>query len=359
MADFFKFTWRCIKHAWRGCWTKANELASVLGGAILFAILFFLRNWLRTMNLINAPTTLWGTAGFAVALAIASVILAFLVIFLGRLVLAPTRLYWEQHRRADSLETDLLAMKANPDDGPNWSIHELFTHADPNFLSRTDEGVGDRWDEVGNDIRDQAALGRLRIWGRTMPRGVDSVLGQRTTLQLIEPSYWTTAFLTYSFFDDTAGDVPHTYLEVGRNGVEYTDLQVNRAEVLKLWPGEPDDLAESYANIRVANSSAVIVLFNGRERTKLIGLLSSNKLTTWSRLSASTGSDLVPVEGKIWNTHKFMFIPKDEGPGTINQTYLRPRGTYNSTHYDVCLNYAQLKRAWPHLQIRRTACDIR
>ena len=182
MADFFKFTWRCIKHAWRGCWTKANELASVLGGAILFAILFFLRNWLRTMNLINAPTTLWGTAGFAVALAIASVILAFLVIFLGRLVLAPTRLYWEQHRRADSLETDLLAMKANQDDGPNWSIHELFTLADPNFLSRTDEGVGDRWDEVGNDIRDQAALGRLRIWGRTMPRGVDSVLGQRTTL---------------------------------------------------------------------------------------------------------------------------------------------------------------------------------
>jgi hypothetical protein len=62
------------------------------------------------------------------------------------------------------------------------------------------------------------------------------MLGEREALRLIEPSYWTMAFFTYSFFDSTAGDAPHTYLEVGRSGVEYTDLRVNRAEASFIWP---------------------------------------------------------------------------------------------------------------------------
>jgi hypothetical protein len=136
---------------------------------------------------------------------------------------------------------------------------------------------------------------------------------------------------------------------------------VNRAEVLKLWPGEPDDLAEGFANVRVADAPDVIDLFNGRERTKLVGLLETGKLTTWARLSASIGSDLTRIDGSIWNTHSFRFIPNadQDDPGTINQTYLRSKGGHNSSHYDVCLNFAQLKRAWPHLQIRRSACDVR
>lgn len=362
MADYFKFFWRCIKQAWRGCWTKANEWAALLGGTILFVILYALRHRLEELKLIEAPTTYWGAAGYGLALAVASVILAFLVLFTGRLVLAPARLYSEQYRKAEGLEADLVAAKSGEQDhdsGPNWPIHDLFTHIDPNLLSRTDDEVGNRWDEIGNDIRDQAALGRLKTWGRTMPRGADSVLGQRTTLRLIEPSYWTMAFFTYSFFDNTAGDAPHTYLEVGRSGVEYTDLQVNRAEVLKLWPGETDDLAEGYPNVRLADSPSVMALFDGSERAKIIALLAQEKLSSWARVSASVSHDFVLLEGGVWAMSAFRCDPNNSAdPGSINQTYLRQRHTTNAAFYDVCMNFAQLKRAWPSLEIQRTKCDV-
>jgi hypothetical protein len=120
--------------------------------------------------------------------------------------------------------------------GPDWPIHDLFTHINPDLLVRVDDGVGDSWDEIGNDIRDHAALGQLKIWGRPVRNELGRMLGEREALRLVEPSYWTTAFFTYNFFDNTAGDAPHTYLEVGRSGVEYTDLRVNRAEASLIWP---------------------------------------------------------------------------------------------------------------------------
>jgi hypothetical protein len=119
---------------------------------------------------------------------------------------------------------------------PDLPICDLFAHINPDFLSRTDDDVGDAWDKVGNNIRDQASLGHLEIWGRIVRDGPDRILGQRAALQLIEPSYWTKAFFTYSFFDNRSGDTPHTYLEAGQTGVEYTDLNVNRAEALSIWP---------------------------------------------------------------------------------------------------------------------------
>jgi hypothetical protein len=137
----------------------------------------------------------------------------------------------EKAKRLDD-EAQLTTLKT----GPDWPIHDVFTHINPDLLVRVDEGVGDSWDEIGNDIRDHAALGQLKIWGRPVRNGLGRMLGEREALRLIEPSYWTMAFFTYSFFDSTAGDAPHTYLEVGRSGVEYTDLRVNRAEASSIWP---------------------------------------------------------------------------------------------------------------------------
>jgi hypothetical protein len=119
---------------------------------------------------------------------------------------------------------------------PDLPIQDLFSHIDPEFLTRTDEAVGDRWDVVGDQIRDRAALGALKIWGRPVRDGVDRLLGQREALRLIEAPYWTTSFFTYSFFDSTSGDAPHTYLQFGHSGEQYTDLQVNRKEAYRLWP---------------------------------------------------------------------------------------------------------------------------
>ena len=126
MADFFKFAWRCIKHAWRDCWTKATGAWAILGGVILAAVLFYLRNWLTAMNWIDAPTTIWGTAIFAAALTVASVIAAFIAIFSGRLLLAPMRLYWEQHRRAESLALEIAVAKAAKKDAPYISARDAY-----------------------------------------------------------------------------------------------------------------------------------------------------------------------------------------------------------------------------------------
>jgi hypothetical protein len=182
MADFFRFAWRCIKHAWRGCWTQANEFAGVLGGAILFLILFLLRNWLRTMNLIDAPTTLWGTAGFAAGLAIASVIAAFLVIFSARLVLAPTRLYWEQHQRAESLELELAAAKTAKKDVSNISARDAYFRVldDSDWkddqLINTIERKELRWDwlefRLKKEIHEALRNSRLEAWGEQCLHGM-------------------------------------------------------------------------------------------------------------------------------------------------------------------------------------------
>lgn len=96
------------------------------------------------MNWIDAPTTIWGTAGFGVALAIASVILAFLVVFSGRLVLAPARLYWEQHVRADALREELKIVIGAPNEGPNWPIRELFFYLEPEALDRPHDNLWQR-----------------------------------------------------------------------------------------------------------------------------------------------------------------------------------------------------------------------
>jgi hypothetical protein len=145
--------------------------------------------------------------------------------------------YWIwKTEREDRLAAE-AKIRAGVQRRPDWPIHELFSHINPDFLERRDDGVGDAWDIVGNDIRDQASLGHLKIWGRpSRDDGVDKLLGQREALRLIEPSYWTMAFFTYHFFDSTAGDAPHTYLEQGRSGIVYTDLRVNREESLSIWP---------------------------------------------------------------------------------------------------------------------------
>jgi hypothetical protein len=119
---------------------------------------------------------------------------------------------------------------------PDWPIHELFTHIRPELLQRTDDRVGDTWDEVGGDIKDALALSRLSIWGRPEDHSVGKLLGERKALRKIDPNYWHFAHFTYSFFDSTAGDAPHTYVDPGHSEIAYTDLQINRAEALAIWP---------------------------------------------------------------------------------------------------------------------------
>jgi hypothetical protein len=56
-------------------------------------------------------------------------------------------------------------------------------------------------------------------------------------MRLIDPEYWHSAYFTFAFFDSTAGGKAHTYITQRNLGLlEYTDLQVNRAEAVSIWP---------------------------------------------------------------------------------------------------------------------------
>ncbi len=116
---------------------------------------------------------------------------------------------------------------------------------------------------------------------------------------------------------------------------------------------------EAYPNVRVADSAAVIDLLNGSERAKLVALLAAEKISTWARRGTGVANDLTKRDGEIWDSHSFQFYPKGDGVGTINQTFLRAKNPLGNGYYDVCLNYAQLRRVWPTLPIRRTKCDTR
>jgi hypothetical protein len=354
MRDHFKFWWRCLRHAWRGSWTRANELAAIAGAFIVTGLLWFFAPYLKTHDWVEAPTSYLGVTALTAVTAAASATAMFIVIFLTKFVRAPATLYWEEQRRAETLNGDLRRATADGQlAGPNWPIHELFSHLEPTAL---DEHEKNLWEDASLKIRDAASLGRLRIWGRLFKTDHGPWVGERASLREIEPAYWEKAFFTYWFFDATAGDdAAHCYADRNDGIPAYTDLQVNRGQVLELWPGEPDDIAESYPNVRVADSSAVLELLNGGDRAKLIGLLQAEKISSWARVTSGSSRDFIKLDGRMWTEREFLFVPKEGDDGWINQTFLRAR--LSSTHYDVCLNYAQLKPIWPNLKIARSDCS--
>jgi hypothetical protein len=129
----------------------------------------------------------------------------------------------------------VIAMTATPAPGgvhPDWPIRELFFHIRPDLLENPNEAA---WESVGNDLRDAFALNLVKVWGRPVADGIAKMLGEQPVLRLIESSYWHSAHFTFAFFDDTAGDAPHTYTDRESSLPEYTDLRVNRAEVLTVW----------------------------------------------------------------------------------------------------------------------------
>lgn len=111
MRKFWSFRWLCLKEAWRGCWTRANEKGGLLGAGILWLVLVLSSRHLRELGLIDAPTTIWGVAGFTFASAVASVLLAFFVIFFGRLATSSARLWWQEHDARSRAETELAELQ--------------------------------------------------------------------------------------------------------------------------------------------------------------------------------------------------------------------------------------------------------
>lgn len=237
-------------------------------------------------------------------------------------------------------------------DGPDWPIKDLFLHIAPVALDYPKEEL---WNRVGDEIRDALALGRLQIWGRPHDTKLGRWVGPRAALRLIEASYWEKAYFTYVFFYAQSEDV-HCYADRDTGRPSYTDLKVNQAQALKLWPGEPDEIAQSYPNVRIADNPSVQDLL-ANERAKFLGLLSSGNLQTWAR-PMKGNSDFVRISKDALDQHH-IDVMLNEGQSVDaagifkmhHQTFLRRKSDRQSTHYDVCLNKAQLLKIWPSLSL--------
>jgi hypothetical protein len=165
-------------------------------------------------------------------------------VFIFQFLIAPAELYWTQRERAEKLDEELKVAQKQPGaDDTKWTIKDLFHHIHNDYLENKS------WEKIGDDLRDALSEGRLTVWGRLKETESGPWVGPRAALTPIEKTYWYKAYFTYLFFHQEPADGVHCYADRKTGRPAYTDLQVNRAEALKLWPGEPDDIAENYANV--------------------------------------------------------------------------------------------------------------
>jgi len=118
-----------------------------------------------------------------------------------------------------------------PENVPDWPIRELFFHIDPNLRH---DPSGKSRELIGKDIIDKFSTGQINVWGRRIDQN-----SKRLALAQIPDDNWEDAAFTYWFLD--AGDEQSLAVECRRKSVgmaplQYCDLRVNRAEVLKMWP---------------------------------------------------------------------------------------------------------------------------
>ena len=139
----------------------------------------------------------------------------------------------------------------------------------------------------------------------------------------------------------------------------YLVWKAERIKVLELEAKFPDGFEHHFANVRVADAPSVVSLFNGPERAKLMTLLTGGLMPTWARPNSVLRHDLVPLPLSVWQTYTFNFYPKGDEPGHISQTFLKPSlSIHDGDYFDLCMNKAQLLRAWPDLDIPESKCDV-
>jgi len=97
-----KFYWTCVKDAFRGTVERANAWAWGIGAGLLWFILAALK---QTQT--EGPSTIGGSVSLEIAFGVISIVLTWGVIFVFRLIGAPTRLY-NLARRDNEKLTNLI-----------------------------------------------------------------------------------------------------------------------------------------------------------------------------------------------------------------------------------------------------------
>jgi nucleoside phosphorylase len=124
----------------------------------------------------------------------------------------------------------LVRMDTTNSIAPDWRIHDLFYHLRPDISA---DGPSSAWDEVGKEVLDKLSTGQLNGWGREIVRGATTTY---LALATIDRTYWRVARFTYVFLLDNHERDKHATQNTPSRLPDYGDLQVNRAQALKLWP---------------------------------------------------------------------------------------------------------------------------
>ncbi len=154
------------------------------------------------------------------------------LISVGVLFAALSFVYWVGRSGRESQQSQTVPKLSAERSGelfPDWTIRELFFHIDPHAL----DGDDDRWQSVGQLILDNLSIGRLKAWGRPLPK--DS---EESSLVPIPYKHWNGTELTYFFLGENDRYVPDTYPPSGGVIPQYADLQINRIQALGIWPNQ-------------------------------------------------------------------------------------------------------------------------
>lgn len=133
----------------------------------------------------------------------------------------------------------LISKKTPPSSSvSDWLIRDLYLHIDPGVLQQDNTAQSGA---VGKSILDRLSTGQLGIWGRTVvgDASLENLFKEvQNPLVKIIPEYWQNADFSDRFLSEQNQLVPHTYPKNGSGLPSYADLQVNKSEVLKLWPAK-------------------------------------------------------------------------------------------------------------------------
>jgi hypothetical protein len=126
----------------------------------------------------------------------------------------------------------------------DWPIRELFRYIRPDLPltsvrrtgNTTVDDLDERWEAVGACVLKQLSLGKLHATGRER-RG-----GRRLQAAPIPSEFWRSARFTYWFLDHDGKEVLHAE---NTDGIQFSEIEVNGAEALTLWPNREISLFEA------------------------------------------------------------------------------------------------------------------
>jgi hypothetical protein len=190
------------------------------------------------------------------------------------------RLWWRLKPAKTASESSSLVATQPLNHPVDWPLRDLFAYLAPHLpleSSRTKEhitiGIDDkRWEAVGDAILKQLSLGRLHATGCGYRQ-----ITRRLQPAPIPPGFWLTAKFTYWFLD---GDGSGILDAKNADGVEYSDIEVTRAEALSIWPQPLPASIDRLLDLQDALRQGGI----------------DDALTIWGKLKKWTSDDLMRKE---------------------------------------------------------------